>query len=147
MAYQPSEVGSDAGSSIYGGSPTAMVETPDDISLDEFKNQVKMWMQIDSEIKQINIHIKEKRKVQRMLTERILAFMSRYNIEDLNTKEGKLRYKTTYVQPNVKKTDVKKKLLEVAGEDVVKAVFDTSTTPKIEKVTLRRLKGVRVMNV
>jgi hypothetical protein len=131
----------------------ALVNAPDNMSLDEFKHQVKMWIELDNQIKQMAHIIKEKKKTQRMLTEKILSFMSRYNIEDLNTKDGKLRYKVTHVKPSVKQTTIKKKLYDYFEHDtdlankVVNAVFDDTAVQKIEKPALRRLKGVRIMNV
>lgn len=131
----------------------SVVDTPDDVSLEEFKNQVKVWMQIDNDVKQMTLQIRERRKVQKMLTNKILDFMSKYNIEDLNTKDGKLRYKVRKTKPAIKPTEVKQKLLEYyadnakEGEKVLAAVFDTSAEQALEKPSLRRLKGVRVMNV
>ena len=131
----------------------ALVNAPDNMSLDEFKHQVKLWIELDNQIKQMSQIIKEKKKIQRMLTDKILAFMARYNIEDLNTKDGKLRYKVTHVKPSVKQTTIKKKLYDYFEHDselankVVNAVFDDTAVQKIEKPALRRLKGVRIMNV
>lgn len=151
-----SDAGSEAGSSIYGGNTsTALIQTPDNSSLEEFKHQVKLWMELDNQIKKMQQSIKEKRGVQKVLTDRILAFMSRYNIEDLNTKDGKLRYKVSRVKPaTVKKASIKDKLLNYfehdreTGEKVVQAIFaEEEEANKVEKVSLRRLKGVRVMNV
>ena len=153
--FAPKPAPSEAGSSVYGGRKIeqALVETPDNLSLEEFKHQVKMWIEIDNQIKHINQTIKEKKTIQKHLTEKILGFMSRYNIEDLNTKDGKLRYKITHTKPTVKKNEIKDKLLNYfehdkdMGKKVVSAVFEPDETAKVEKVSLRRLKGVRVMNV
>jgi hypothetical protein len=147
---------SEAGSSIYGGRrlEQALVETPDNSTLEEFKHQVKLWMEIDNQIKKLAQISKEKKGVQKVLSEKILAFMARFNIEDLNTKEGKLRYKVTQVKPKEKKEDVKQKLMNYfehdreTGKKVIDAVFPgEKEQPKVEKVTLRRLKGVRVLNM
>ena len=146
---------SEAGSSVYGGRriEQALVETPDNADLEEFKHQVKLWIEIDNQIKKLAQITKEKRSVQRVLSDKILTFMSRYNIEDLNTKDGKLRYKVTQVKPREKKQDVKQKLMNYfehdkeAGKKVIEAVFQEEAQPKVEKVSLRRLKGVRVLNV
>jgi hypothetical protein len=130
-----------------------LVDVPDNTAMEEFKHQVKMWMDVDNQIKQLSQSVREKRVVQRALTDKILLFMSKYNVEDLNTKEGTLRYKVTQSKPTVKTNDVKTKLYNYFEHDketadkVVQAVFSTEDTPKKEKVSLRRLKGVRVMNV
>jgi Family of unknown function (DUF5760) len=148
----PSEAGA---SSAYGGRrlETALVETPDNVALEEFKHQVKLWLEIDNQVKKMQQVIREKKKVQTLLTEKILGFMARYNIEDLNTKDGKLRYKVSYTKPTVKKTEIKDKLLnyfehdKALGAKVVEAVFQEEEQGKTEKVSLRRLKGVSIMNV
>lgn len=131
----------------------ALVDVPDNIALDEFKHQVKMWIDVDNQIKQLSQSVREKKVIQRALTDKILAFMAKYNVEDLNTKEGTLRYKVTHSKPSVKTNDVKSKLYNYfehdkeTAEKVVQAVFSTDDAPKKEKVSLRRLKGIRVMNV
>ena len=155
-AVDNSDARSESGSSVRGGRriEQALVDVPDNIALEEFKHQVKLWMELDNQIKQMTQFVREKRKVQKTLTDKILAFMAKYNIEDLNTKEGKLRYKATYTKPTVKKQDAKEKLYQffehdkALAEKVVKTVFEPEDNqPKVEKVSLRRLKGVRVMNV
>ncbi len=131
----------------------ALVQAPDNMSLEEFKHQVKMWMELDNQIKKMNEILKEKKAVQKILTEKVLSFMARYNIEDLNTKDGKLRYKVTQVKPTVKQTAIKKKLQDffeydkALAEKVMKAVFDDAAQPKVEKPSLRRLKGVNIISV
>lgn len=150
-----SDVSSEVGSSIYGGrgEETNLVEVPDNNALEEFKHQVKMWMEMDNQLKKLSQVLKEKRNVQKLLTEKILAFMQRYNIEDLNTHDGKLRYKVSYSKPVVKKVDIKQKLINYFEHDkdtaqkIVQAVFEDNTQNKVEKVSLRRLKGVRIMNM
>lgn len=130
----------------------ALVHAPDNMSLEEFKHQVKMWLELDNQVKKMNEVLKEKKAVQKILTEKILSFMARYNIEDLNTKDGKLRYKVTQVKPTVKQTAIKKKLQDFFDYDkelaskVMKAVFE-GPEEKVEKPSLRRLKGVNIMSV
>lgn len=147
---------SEAGSSVYGGRKIeqALMETPDNMALEEFKQQVKVWIEIDNQVKKMNQIVKEKKAIQKHLTEKILAFMQRYSIEDLNTKDGKLRYKVSYTKPVVRKAkEIKDKLLNYfehdkeTGKKVVDAVFEPEEQTKVEKVSLRRLKGVRIMNV
>lgn len=149
--------GSVASGSAGGSGPRrieqALVNAPDNMSLEEFKHQVKMWIELDNQIKKVNEVLKEKKSVQKVLTEKILAFMARYNIEDLNTKDGKLRYKVTQVKPAVKQTTIKKKLLNFfeydkdLSEKVMRAVFEDPGDSRVAKPSLRRLKGVNIINV
>ena len=130
-----------------------IIEAPGGMTLDEFKHQVKMWMEIDNQIKSAAAIIKEKRKVQNMLTEKILAFMTRYNIEDLNTRDGKLRYKVSRQKPSVKTKQIKERIGDCFKDDpdtanrVMKQIFDTENAPSVERVTLRRLKASQSLNV
>jgi hypothetical protein len=156
-AQQSANATSSAASGSVGGGggriEQALVHAPDNMSLEEFKHQVKMWMELDNQIKKMNEILKEKKAVQKILTEKVLSFMARYNIEDLNTKDGKLRYKVTQVKPTVKQTAIKKKLQDffdydkALSEKVMKAVFDDAAQPKVEKPSLRRLKGVNIISV
>jgi hypothetical protein len=121
--------------------------------LDEFKKQVKLWMELDNHIKAMMVSIKEKRNVQHALTEKITAFMNHYNIEDLNTREGKLRYKVVRVKPPLRKQGIKEKLSEYFGNDpnmkekVLSAVFDDQQSLVVEKPSLRRLKASNTQNI
>ncbi len=140
-------------------SQRALVESqprPDGALLEEFKHQVKMWMEIDNQVKKMMSLVKEKRVVQKALTEKILDFMIRFNIEDLNTKDGKLRYKVTRVKPSVKVKDIRQNLQTYfsADEDlcnkVMQAVFPVSKgqgSEVVEKPSLRRLKSVNIISV
>jgi len=129
-----------------------LIETPNNMMLDEFKHQVKMWMELDNQLKKLAQIMKEKRDVQKALTQKILAFMTRFNIEDLNTKEGKLRYKVVRSKPALREKTIKQKLEEYfhqhdpsLGERVMSTVFQEK--PVVEKVALRRLKSVNIINV
>jgi hypothetical protein len=138
-------------------SQQAMVESqprPDGAVLEEFKHQVKMWIELDNQIKKMMAIVKDKKLVHKELTERILSFMVRYNIEDLNTKDGKLRYKVTRVKPGVKVKEIKQNIQNYFSADeelctkVMKAVFPTSEVANVvEKPSLRRLKSVNIISV
>ena len=129
------------------------MEMPNNMLLDEFKHQVKLWMELDNHVKRLTHMAKEKRTMQRELTDKILAFMARYNIEDLNTRDGKLRYKMVKVRPSVRQQTIKDRLANYFHDDpdlaqnVLKNVFDVSKEPSVEKPALRRLKSVNVVNV
>jgi hypothetical protein len=142
------------------------VAEPSTMALDEFKRDVKQWMELDNVIKQFKTMAKEKVKSQKVLTERIMAFMSMYRIEDLNTREGKLRYKVTKVKPPAPRHPVIKERLETIFKDdpemcksIMQQVFpetlsggaQTSGTAPTSTVAagvqfkpkLKRLKGTR----
>lgn len=73
-------------------------EIPEPPELEEFKNQVRLWMELDGSIKQLQQLMRERRLYKGQLTEKILEFMTRYKIDDLNTQNGRLVCKTQYVK-------------------------------------------------
>ena len=60
----------------------------DTTSLESFKNDVRMWMELDNSIRRLQAAIKERREAKKIINARILDFMSKYKIDDLNTREG-----------------------------------------------------------
>jgi hypothetical protein len=73
----------------------AVADAPSQNELDDFKNQVKIWFEIDNSVKKMQQSIKEHNHAKGVLNTKILHFMAKYNIDDLNTKEGILRYRVT----------------------------------------------------
>lgn len=113
----------------------------EDITLEQFKNYVKSWLEADAYIRKAKQLVKEKKKVKNKLSETIMRFMSKYNIEDLNTKEGRIRYKTTYVRKPVTQKELKEQVQQLVPENKHKYVDKLfENRPKQEKVGLRRLR-------
>lgn len=113
----------------------------EDITLEQFKNYVKAWLDAEAYIRKAKQLVKEKKKVKNKLSEIIVRFMSKYNIEDLNTKEGRIRYKTTYIKKPVTQKELKEKVQKLVPENkqkYVNKIFEDR--PKQEKVGLRRLR-------
>ena len=116
--------------------------------LDEFKTQVKQWIKLDNEVKDINAKIrlldkerKQRKKIIELLSSKILQFMSENEIDELNSKEGILRYKKNYVKETLSQKQLMEKLrnefFEVSNlnEKLTKIFKDR---PKIEKMRLLR---------
>jgi hypothetical protein len=120
-------------------------EVPEDITLEEFKNYVKKWLEYDNFIKKAQEVIKEKKKIRDKLSVIITKFMCKYNIEDLNTKEGRIRCKTLVVKTPVSQKVIKEKIInyfsndENRRNDILNKIYEEDRG-KIEKVSLRRLK-------
>lgn len=116
----------------------------DNISMDDFKSFVRKWFELDNYIKKLQEVIKEKRSEKIQISEVIMRFMCKHNIEDLNTKEGRIRCKSTQVKAPVSKNVVKQRLSDIFAHDeerkqeVLQKIYDERETK--EKVTLRRLK-------
>lgn len=119
-------------------------DLPENITLEEFKNYVKKWLEFDNFIKKGQEAIREKKQIRDKLSETITKFMIKYNIEDLNTKEGRIRCKSSYKKSPVSQKIVKERITDYfktddrKKEDILSKVFEERE--KIEQVSLRRLK-------
>ena len=121
----------------------AMTETLNQAMLDEFKSHVKEWLEVDNHVKRFKAAIKGLLIKKKNKNDIILDFMRQYNIEDLNTKEGIIRYRKTYVKEPLSQKTIKSKLEELLIDDrdildKVQMIFTDRV--KIEKTSLRRLK-------
>lgn len=120
-----------------------VVEAIDEAILEQFKMNVKKWMDLDKEIKRLQAAVKVRKGLQQELNDKILDFMSVHNIEDLNTKEGILRYKSGVVTRQLPQKEVRKKLFEKFQSDPktldsIKQVFEERKKCELSK--LKRIK-------
>jgi hypothetical protein len=120
------------------------VETPTDVELEEFKNYVKAFIEIDNDVRKLKVAIKERSMVKNTLSKNIVAFMGKFSIEDLNTKHGKIRYQVTRSRKPLSKTDIKTRLLEVwdpslTAVEISSKVFDNEGADMTEKHSLKRI--------
>jgi len=66
----------------------------------EFKNSVKEWLMLDDDIITLQKAVKERKVKKDELTPKILGFMDKFNINDLNTQGGKIKFtKSLYTKP------------------------------------------------
>lgn len=122
---------------------TQMTESMNELMLEEFKKNVQSWMLIDNQMKRLAAASKQLKVKKKDMNEKILDFMARYNIEDLNTKEGIIRYKKTYVKEPLTQKLIKEKLNEIFKDsdsnlEKINEIFNNRG--KVEKTSLRRLK-------
>lgn len=119
-------------------------EAAEDISMADFKGYIKRWFELDNYLKKAQEVLKEKRIEKTKLSEVITKFMCRHNIEDLNTKEGRIRCKNTYVNAPLNKQVVQQRIADffMNDEQKQKEIIDKIYVErdKVEKVTLRRLR-------
>ena len=120
-----------------------MTESMNEALLDEFKSNVKQWLELDNQLKRLAAASKERRKKKDEINRSILEFMSKFNIEDLNTKDGIIRYRKTFVKEPLSQKTIKNKLEELFKDDQenfekIEKIF--TDREKIEKMSLRRLK-------
>jgi hypothetical protein len=117
---------------------------PDSRQLDAFKNDVRTWIEVDNSIRDMHAAIRDRRAAKKSLTDRILSFMEEFNIEDLNTKDGRLRYRMSYVRAPLSHASIKDRISNYfasnasAAQEVHGAVF--GNRERSEKLSLRRLK-------
>jgi len=96
--------------------------------LNQFKSMVKQWLAYDDEIKVLQNALKDRRAKKNELTPVVMDFMKNHEIEDLNTKDGKLKCYTSNRKKALTQKDIKHKLLgyfksENKGEKCVEYVF------------------------
>jgi hypothetical protein len=83
---------------------------PDDHHLEDFKNDVRTWIELDNSIRRLQAAVKERRAARKAMTSRILTFMDQNNIDDLTTREGILRYKVSYVRVPLSQQAIKERI-------------------------------------
>ena len=108
---------------------------------DKLKKEVKDYLELDDQIKAINKALKERRDRKKLLSESILENMKKFQIDFMNTKNGKL----TYSESKRKEPLNKKNLItglnnyfnnEEETKRVSKVVLDSRKD--VVKVSLRR---------
>lgn len=122
---------------------TRMTESMNELMLEEFKKNVQSWMTCDNQMKRLAAASKQLKVKKNDLNEKILDFMSKYNIEDLNTKEGIIRYKKTYIKQPLTQKEIKERLNNIFKDNEtdlerINEIFNNRE--KVEKTSLRRLK-------
>lgn len=118
--------------------------------LTEFKESVRYWLTLDNEIKDLSCKIKlldQERKRRKLimnsLNTRIMQYMSHNDIEELNSKEGRLKYHKRLVTEPITKKQIRTKLYESelgkdsVGQGILNNIFTERS--KIKKETLKRL--------
>ncbi len=66
----------------------------------DFKSNVKEWLMLDDDILTLQKAVKERKTKKDQLTPKILGFMDKFNINDLNTEGGKIKFtKSLYTKP------------------------------------------------
>ena len=122
---------------------TQLTDSMNELMLEEFKKNVQTWMTQDNQLKRLAAASKGLKNKNKQLYEKILDFMARHNIEDLNTKEGVIRYKKTFVKESLTQKMIKEKLNDIFKDNednLVKVNEIFNNREKVEKTSLRRLK-------
>ena len=115
---------------------------------DHFKSSVMTWLSIDEKIADLRKQIKILRDKKNLEIEpEIMEFMKTYNISDLNTQNGRLKYsEKTQKKPLTKKNVLNNLLLYYNNDDEAEKVTDflydnreEKTCNKITKLKARKM--------
>lgn len=112
--------------------------------IEDFKRDVRAWMDLDTVIKNLAAMIKDRRAHKKELTDRIVRFMNAHQIDDLDTKEGNIRSRVSYVKVPLSQRMIREGLRsyfahnEALAAQVMTSVFNRDR-PKVEKMSLRLL--------
>ncbi len=124
--------------------------TEDNEEFIEFKKNVKEWITLDDDILKLQRAIKERRNKKNELTPKIMDFMGRYEINDLNTNDGKLKYTKSLQTKPLNKDFLISRLGDYfkdfnKGEKA--ATFLLENRDKEEKFKLRRVMEKKGLNI
>ena len=116
---------------------------------EQLKTNVKIYLEMDDQIKALNKAIIERRKKKNELSEEILVTMKKFEIDNMNTKNGKLIYSSTKSTKPLNKSNLISGLNlyfkdEDKAKNVSKLVLDSRE--KVEKVKLRRTINKKAVN-
>ncbi len=118
-----------------------MAEQINDFELEEFKKLVHQWLSYDDDLKQLKKAEKEINDAKKALTEPIMAFMAKNNIEDCNTTNGKLKYSVSQIKKPINRQYLMDKISNYMNnskkaEELTVFLYDNRETE--QKVNLRR---------
>jgi len=116
----------------------------------EFKNNVKEWLTLDDDIITLQKAIKDRKLKKNDLTPKILDFMNRFKINDLNTNNGKLKFTKSLQTKPLNKQFLISRLGDFfkdfsKGEKA--ASFILENRDKEEKLKLRRVINKKELNL
>jgi len=115
----------------------------------QLKNDVKSYLDIDDQIKALNKAVSDRRKEKKKLSETILSTMKSFEIDNMNTKNGRLIYNVSKrAKPLNKKnliSGLDKYFKNVdKSKEVSKIILDNREV--VEKIQLRRTINKTVNN-
>ena len=109
----------------------------------EFKENIKMWLKMDDDIKTLQNALKEIKKKKEEMTPKILIFMKNNELKHLDTNDGKIQYKSSFVSKPLNKKMIINRLGDYF-KDFEKganaAAFILENREKEEKIRLTRSK-------
>jgi hypothetical protein len=124
--------------------------TEDNDEFVEFKNNVKEWLLLDDDIITLQNAIKDRKVKKNELTPKILEYMEKFEINDLNTNNGKIKFTKSYQTKPLNKQFLISRLGDffkdfTKGEKA--ASFILENRDKEEKFKLRRVHNKKELNI
>jgi hypothetical protein len=114
--------------------------TPEE--MDTFKNLVNDWFKFDDAIRKLKIAIRERKTLQQVLNNKIQDFMFKYNYNDLNTQNGRLKTNVKNVQKPVNIKEVREIInnnKNLTGEELLNMIFNNENRPVVVKKSIKRI--------
>ena len=122
----------------FEGDMTLTDQNPEFI---EFKRRVKRWIDLDDEIRTLRDAVKVRNNEKKELAPFIIDFMRRNEVSDLNTRNGKLKTRTSMYKKPLNQKSIQSKLVEFFNNlDKGKAAAEylINNRDKEERSTLTR---------
>lgn len=120
---------------------------PDAMSMSQIRSYVRTYIEVDDQLRKLRVVVRERVAAKNAASEEIVKLMKRFNIEDLNTKDGStLRLKESRVKEPLKRTDLKERVRDKLNEphdgeynieDAIEEIFENR--PTITKEALQRI--------
>jgi hypothetical protein len=110
--------------------------------MDTFKNLVADWFKYDDQVRKLKIAIRERKTMQQVLNNKIEEFMFKYNYNDLNTQNGRLKtnVRNVYKPINIKDVrDIINNNKHLTGEELLAKIFNKEEREIIVKKSIRRI--------
>ena len=118
-------------------------DTPEEKDVTEFKKYVKTYLETNDDIAKLKGAIKDRNKLKKELNELIMKFMTKFNIEDLNTKQGTIRLNVKQVKAPLSQKEIRERLSKSFSpnktlEEITEEVFNKRDI--VEKQSLKIIK-------
>lgn len=120
--------------------PTTNEPTTDEMEV--FKTWVTDWFKIDDAIRKLKIAIRERKTLQNVLNNKIEDFMFKYNYNDLNTQNGRLKTNIRNIHKPINIKDVRDIInnnKHLSGEQLLEKIFNKDDRPIIQKKSIKRV--------
>jgi len=110
--------------------------------IETFKVLVGDWFKYDDAIRKLKIAIRERKTLQQALNNKIEEFMFKYNYNDLNTQNGRLKTNIRNVHKPINIKDIREIIntnKHLTGEELLIKIFNKEDRPVIVKKSIKRI--------